>query len=296
MAVLHRSDGDGWVECDCGRRHWGRYGAAGLMLVSRDRYVLLQHRAAWSHQGGTWSLPGGARSSTETALETAVREAAEEAAVDPNAITPAHSWIDDHGSWSYTTVVAHVDGRIEARPADPESVEIRWVDLDEVTSRPLHPAFATAWPVLQEYATSRLVLVVDAANVVGSRPDGWWRDRAGANTRLRDGLATLARRGIPAGALELPGQLWWPDVRMVVEGAARDVSSVDDVEVLAAIRDGDALIVQTARAELRRHPEDRVIAVTADRELRSRLLDLGAGIAGPATLLGLLPPPHGAGS
>ncbi|MEV1288966.1 hypothetical protein [Micromonospora sp. NPDC049679] len=41
------------------------------------------------------------------------------------------------------------------------------------------------------------LLVVDAANVVGSRPDGWWRDRAGATVRLRDALRPVARAGLP---------------------------------------------------------------------------------------------------
>ena len=49
-----------------------------------------------------------------------------------------------------------------------------------------------------------LTLIVDGANVVGSRPDGWWRDRAGAAVRLHDELAGLAERGaagIPAAQL-----------------------------------------------------------------------------------------------
>ena len=61
-------DGDGWVDCDCGFRHWGRFGAAGLLLVRRDTpqpQVLLQLRAEWTHGGGTWALPGGAKDSHE---------------------------------------------------------------------------------------------------------------------------------------------------------------------------------------------------------------------------------------
>ncbi len=288
MALLHRTDGDGWVDCTCGQRHWGRYGAAGLMLVRSDGHVLLQHRAAWSHQGGTWALPGGARSSTENALATATREAGEEAAVDPAAVTPSHSWVDDHGPWSYTTVVAHTRGTVEARAADPESLELRWVGLDEVTSHPLHPAFAAAWPQLREHATCRLVLVVDAANVVGSRPDGWWRDRVGANTRLRDGLAALADRGIPADTLDLPAELWWPDIRLVVEGQARGIGAIPGVLVQSAQHDGDALIAQTVAESRRARPDDHVVAVTADRALRSRIEELGASLMGPTALRSLL--------
>ena len=288
MALLHRTDGDGWLECACGRRHWGRYGAAGLMLVRPDGHVLLQHRAPWSHEGGTWALPGGARSSTESALATATREAAEEAAVDSAAFTPSHCWVDDHGPWSYTTVVAHATGPVEPRAADPESVELRWVRLDEVTRHPLHPAFAAAWPAMREQARRRLVVVVDAANVVGSRPDGWWRDRKGANTRLRDGLATLADRGIPASELDLPADLWWPDMRLVVEGQARGVESAPGVTVRDAERDGDTLIAQVVAESQRKRPEDYLVAVTADRRLRDQLAALGAQLIGPTTLLALL--------
>ena len=49
-----------------------------------------------------------------------------------------------------------------------------------------------------------VTIIVDGANVVGSRPDGWWRDRAGAAVRLHDNLAGLAERGrlgIPASEL-----------------------------------------------------------------------------------------------
>jgi 8-oxo-dGTP diphosphatase len=258
------------------------------MLVRPDRHVLLQHRAVWSHEGGTWALPGGARSSTENALATATREAAEEAAVDPAAVTPSHSWLDDHGPWSYTTVVAHTQGPVEAWAADPESVELRWVRLDAVASHPLHPAFAAAWPLLREHATCRLVVVVDAANVVGARPDGWWRDRIGANARLRDGLAALAGHGISAKVLGLPGELWWPEIHLVVEGQARGIASVAGVTVHSADRDGDALVAQTVAEASRRRPDDHLVAVTADRRLRAELLDAGAQVVGPATLLAVL--------
>ena len=68
-----------------GQRFWGRFGAAGLLVHDLRRGVLLQHRADWSHFGGTWGLPGGARHAGETAVQGALREAAEEAAVPPDA-------------------------------------------------------------------------------------------------------------------------------------------------------------------------------------------------------------------
>ena len=70
-------DGDGWVQCDCGNKHWGLHGAAGLLLV-RDSMVLLQHRAPWVHNGDTWGIPGGARDSHEDVIQGALREAVEE--------------------------------------------------------------------------------------------------------------------------------------------------------------------------------------------------------------------------
>ena len=80
-------DGDGWVLCTkCQSRHWGLHGAAGLLLVRTDLEtpcVLLQLRAAWTHGGGTWALPGGALDSHEDSVTAAAREAHEEAGIEP---------------------------------------------------------------------------------------------------------------------------------------------------------------------------------------------------------------------
>ena len=124
---------------------------------------------------------------------------------------------------------------------------------------------------------ARPVLVVDAANVIGSVPDGWWRDRAGAVRRLRDSLGPVAAKGLPG----LPGPL---DIVLVVEGAARRVEPAPGVAVVAAPRsgDGDDAIVQVV-ADRRGGP---VYVVTADRKLRDRVDALGATVLGPKTLLG----------
>ena len=76
-----RRSGDGWTYGSDGKKHWGLNGAAGLMLVDPERGVLMQHRALWSVEGGTWGFPGGARDMGESAVEAAIRESWEEAGV-----------------------------------------------------------------------------------------------------------------------------------------------------------------------------------------------------------------------
>jgi hypothetical protein len=126
------------------------------------------------------------------------------------------------------------------------------------------------------------VLLVDAANVVGSRPDGWWRDRAGAASRLLDRLAALPGRPLagPDG-----GDLVCDDVVAVVEGQARDVPAPDGVRVERAAGSGDdALAAYAARLAEEGTP---TVVVTADRGLRARL-PASAVVAGPGWLLGRL--------
>jgi hypothetical protein len=118
------------------------------------------------------------------------------------------------------------------------------------------------------------VVVVDAANAVGSVPDGWWRDRAGAATRLRDALGPVAADGLPGHPPPL-------EVVLVVEGAARGVPSVPGVRVVAAPGSGDDAIVELLRAEGRNRP---AVVVTADRELRRRVEAQGAAVCGPGVL------------
>jgi hypothetical protein len=120
------------------------------------------------------------------------------------------------------------------------------------------------------------LLVVDAANVVGSVPDGWWRDRAGATERLRDRLAPLAAAGLP----DLPPPV---EVVLVVEGAAREVASIAGVRVVAAPGSGDDTIVQLVEA---RPAGRRCVVVTADRALRDRVRRSGAATVGPSAVRG----------
>jgi 8-oxo-dGTP diphosphatase len=116
--------------------------------------VLLQHRAVWSHQGGTWGLPGGARDSHETVQEAAVREAREEAgllaerlAVRATVITAEVAGIGGT-HWTYTTVIADAGELLHTVP-NRESAELRWVGENEVADLPLHPGFAASWERLR---------------------------------------------------------------------------------------------------------------------------------------------------
>jgi hypothetical protein len=118
------------------------------------------------------------------------------------------------------------------------------------------------------------LLVVDAANVLGSKPDGWWRDRAGATARLRDGLVGINAAGLP----DLPGPV---EVVLVVEGRARDVPAVEGVRVVRASGSGDDTIVAVVAAE---GAGRRTVVVTADRGLRERVTALGAEVRGPSAV------------
>ncbi len=122
------------------------------------------------------------------------------------------------------------------------------------------------------------LVVVDAANVMGSVPDGWWRDRSGAAARVRDALAGVASAGLP-GVADPP-----VEVVLVTEGAARDVPSTPAVRVVPAHGSGDDAIVDLVRAELGPSSPRRVVVVTADRGLRTRVRALGADVAGPRTV------------
>lgn len=144
-----RGDGNGWIRCGRGHRHWGRYGAAGLLITDGTR-VVLQHRAVWTHDGGTWAFPGGARDAHEDVVTAALREAAEEAGLDPASVAPMGEWVDDHGGWSYTTVLARALVELELHADHHESDEVRWWAMDEVSELPLHRGFASAWPHLRD--------------------------------------------------------------------------------------------------------------------------------------------------
>jgi hypothetical protein len=128
------------------------------------------------------------------------------------------------------------------------------------------------------------VLLVDAANVVGSRPDGWWRDRAGATVRLLERLADLTGRRVegPAGPLDCTA------VVAVVEGPARNVSAPPGVRLVRAPGSGDDALATCARDLA--GTGQALLVVTADRGLRERLPS-GTPVAGPGWLLERLAAP-----
>ncbi|MBF6172331.1 NYN domain-containing protein [Nocardia blacklockiae] len=120
------------------------------------------------------------------------------------------------------------------------------------------------------------LIVVDAANVVGSRPDGWWRDRAGAARRLLVRLAAAQ---------------WDEQVVVVLEGAAKAAVAVEDsfdsLRIELADGSGDDAIVDVVAAA---EDAGQVTVVTADRGLRERVHTLGADTVGPRWLLERLEP------
>jgi hypothetical protein len=126
------------------------------------------------------------------------------------------------------------------------------------------------------------VLLVDVANVVGARPDGWWRDRAGATARLLARLAVL-----PGRELSGPDGAPVPVTALVavVEGRARDVDAPAGLRLVGAPGSGDDALAATA-ADLVEGPDD-VLVVTADRGLRARL-PATVRVTGPGWLLAAL--------
>jgi 8-oxo-dGTP diphosphatase len=153
--VAHR-DGDGWIECGCGQKHWGLNGAAGLLLV-RDKHILLQHRAPWVHNGDTWGIPGGARDSHENTFEAALREAHEEIGMDKHLVVEVETFTDDHGPWKYETVIAIAHPDLVAHEQNDESLQVEWIAFDDVTKKNLHPSFAKTWPALLSILQKRFV-------------------------------------------------------------------------------------------------------------------------------------------
>lgn len=144
--------GDGFLRCGDGHTRWGRFGAAGVVFVVQGDdgpEVLLQLRSNLSHEGGTWSCPGGAIDQGETTSEAALRESSEEVG------DPPEPWrvLGEHvfapaDDWSYTTEVIEVPERF-GRSLNFETDDVAWVPVPAVAGLRLHPGFAAAWPALE---------------------------------------------------------------------------------------------------------------------------------------------------
>ncbi|MEE2031000.1 NUDIX hydrolase [Rhodococcus chondri] len=283
-----RGDGDGWALGPDGDRRWGVHGAAGLLLRAPlpdgTPAVLLQHRAAWSHQGGTWALPGGARDSHESTVDAAVREAHEETGIDIAAVSVRAERVTSGatGGWTYTTVIADTRTPLGTTP-NGESTELRWVAEADVETMPLHAGFAEAWPALR---TRSVRMLLDTANVLGaSGPTGWWRDRPGATSVLLADLAKVLPRTV-----DLPGGVfgWVARLEAVLEGHARD-AAVDDARIPVHTADGsgDDELARLASSTATAVDPAVTVVVTADRGLRERLPQHTVALS-PSTVLGWL--------
>ncbi|MEC4764349.1 NUDIX domain-containing protein, partial [Mycobacterium sherrisii] len=150
-----RTSGDEWVVDADGNFHWGRYGAAGLLLRARrpdgSLAVLLQQRAEWTDEGGTWALPGGARELEETVEQAALRETREETGLRGDLVTVRAPVVTARApgiDWTYTTVIADAPYALDTA-ANHESTQLRWVPVDEVGDLPLHPGLAASWEGLR---------------------------------------------------------------------------------------------------------------------------------------------------
>jgi len=141
--------GDGFVTLADGSRRWGLFGAAGLLVRhvqadADDPVYFLARRSMYTHLGGTWAIPGGALDEGETPIEGALREFVEEigVALDDHGYVITEVFEDDHGGWSYWTLVVDV-----AEPFDPpetltwETSEVRWVRRSELAGLELFGAF-----------------------------------------------------------------------------------------------------------------------------------------------------------
>jgi 8-oxo-dGTP diphosphatase len=132
------ASGDGFVRVADGTLRWGRYGAAGLLVrhvdgATETSWYFVALRSAHTHMGGTWAIPGGALAYGEGPVEAALREFREETgmSLSPDGVAQVHE--DDHGGWSYWTVVMDLDERF-ALPTglNWETADVRWVPQHEL--------------------------------------------------------------------------------------------------------------------------------------------------------------------
>lgn len=157
-AMVGRS-GDGFIRCSDGHVRWGLFGAPGVVFVHvadacGPPEVLLQLRSTLSHEGGTWSCPGGAIDAGETPLVAALREAAEEIGPVPEVHRIVGEYVFAPAvEWTYTTAVVEVPARF-GTVLNFETAAVEWVPVDDVAARPLHAGFRAAWPHIYAIVTT----------------------------------------------------------------------------------------------------------------------------------------------
>lgn len=294
--------GNGWVTCELRHQHWGLFGAAGVLVYVAHptdqalSLVLLQRRAQWSHQGGTWALPGGAMDSDETPAEAALREADEECMLDPKLVVPRGLYSDEHGGWAYHTVLAQAAEPLRVHADAYESDEAVWLPAGEVDHLDLHPGFAASWPVLRE-ALVPVTVFVDGTTQSGPG------DPVHAGRRLHARLTDLARTGLAGLPDGVPGPAlarWYPDYVLVLEeaaaAAAASTAAADAARAANAaprfswnepltVRTAEVRIVAVADgahagdvlADLAASTPGRRLAVSDHRAVRDRAAAAGAG-------------------
>ena len=147
--------------CPSGR-HWGRFGAAGLLPWCRHRerlYVLLARRSAMVETGGCWSTLGGALNGSEPDWLAALRESHEEARIHVGFgnIHGSVLWVcPEKCGWGYVTHLARMDAERGLpdvhirRSASWETTMLSWFAVDEVPGLDLHPGLASVWPEIAQ--------------------------------------------------------------------------------------------------------------------------------------------------
>ena len=138
--------GDGFVTVADGTVRWGRFGAAGVLVrCAAEAGVwsyFLARRSEWCHQGGSWAIPGGALHHGEAPVDGALREFAEEIGHVLSGFSVVDVHEDDHGGWSYWTVIVEVGERFDLPSAvNWETAETGWVRHDRLVELDLHQAF-----------------------------------------------------------------------------------------------------------------------------------------------------------
>ena len=312
--------GNGWVTCALGHQHWGLFGAAGVLVYvpqpadPAQSLVLLLRRSRWSHQGGTWALPGGAMDSDETPAEAALREADEECMLDPKLVVPRGRYTDEHGGWAYYTVLAQAAEPLRVRADSYETDEAVWRPAGEVSQLDLHPGFAATWPVLRE-ALSPLTVFVDGTGLsTGTPAPPGPNDPAEAGRRLHAQVSGLTRSGVSVPPEGVPGPVlarWYPDYVLVLgeAAAAAAASAAADDEARRAksasritwndpptVRTAEIRIVSDADgtraggvlADLAASTAGRRLVVSDHEAVRDRAAAAGAAVAEPGWLLGQL--------